>query len=82
MTMSSGITPKPVADISLHFLAPKQSVIKDMIMIQLISAMIVGLLILVFRGADMSQTDASIFMMIIFGSGMLLSTIYSRISRL
>tara|TARA_R100000734_G_C3289433_1_gene81507 strand:+ start:487 stop:735 length:249 start_codon:yes stop_codon:yes gene_type:complete len=82
MTMGSGITPKPVADISLHMLAPKQSVIKDMIMIQLISAMIVGLLILVFKGADMNQTDASIFMMIIFGSGMLLSTIYSRISRI
>ena len=82
MTMGSGITPKPVAASSLHFLAPKQSVIKDMIMIQLISAMIVGLLILVFRGAEMNQTDASIFMMIIFGSGMLLSTIYSRISRI
>ena len=82
MTMGSGITPKPVADISLHFLAPKQSVIKDMRLIQLISARIVGLLILVFRGAEMNQTDASIFMMIIFGSGMLLSTIYSRISRI
>ena len=31
MTMNSGITPKTVADISLLFLAPKQSVIKDMI---------------------------------------------------
>ena len=78
----SSMAPKPVADVSLHFFAPKHSVIIDMIMIQLITAMLVGLLILVFKGNELNQTDASIFLIGMFGSAMLLSNIYARISRI
>jgi len=80
--MGGGMTPRPVADVSLHFFSPKHSVIIDMIMIQLITAMLVGLLILVFKGNELTQTDASIFLIGMFGSAMLLSTIYARISRI
>lgn len=76
------LVPKQFADISLNLMAPKHSVIIDMIMIQLISCILGGLFILVFKGSDISQTDASLFMIGIFGAAMLLGTVYTRINRM
>jgi hypothetical protein len=53
-----------------------------MVMIQLISAIICALLLLVLKGDAISQTDASMLIIGIFGSFMMLSTIYSRITRM
>ena len=74
--------PKQFADMSLNLMSPKHSVIIDMIMIQLISCILGGLFILVFKGGSISQTDASMFMIGIFGAAMLLGTVYTRINRM
>tara|TARA_R110000824_G_scaffold29776_2_gene98695 strand:+ start:2203 stop:2448 length:246 start_codon:yes stop_codon:yes gene_type:complete len=81
MMNGGGMTPKPVADMTLQYFNPKHHTIVDMIMIQLISAIIVGLVILVYKGDDISQTDASLFMVGIFSAFILLTTVYSRITR-
>ena len=88
MTMSSspprglGVVPNQVAGFTLNMFSHKRSVIIDMIMIQLISAILCGLFMLVFKAGDISQTDASFAMIGIFVSMMGLGTIYSRISRM
>tara|TARA_R110000744_G_scaffold329155_1_gene434661 strand:+ start:2208 stop:2468 length:261 start_codon:yes stop_codon:yes gene_type:complete len=74
--------PKQVANFSLNMFTHKHSVIIDMIMIQLISAILCGLFILVFKGGDISQTQASIFMIGMFSAAMTLGTVYSRINRM
>jgi hypothetical protein len=51
-------------------------------MIQLISAILIMLFVLVFKAADINQTDASMAMIAIFISMMGLGTIYTRISRM
>ena len=74
--------PSQVANISLNMFSHKRSVIIDMIMIQLISAILCMLFVLVFKASEISQTDASFAMIGIFLSMMGLGTIYSRISRM
>ena len=71
-----------MANLSLNMFSHKRSVIIDMVMIQLISAILVMLFVLVFKAADISQTDASMAMIAIFVSMMGLGTIYTRISRM
>jgi hypothetical protein len=74
--------PNQVANLSLNMFSHKRSVIIDMVMIQLISAILVMLFVLVFKASDISQTDASMAMIAIFISMMGLTTIYTRISRM
>lgn len=82
--MSGGSMPVPrqFANMSLQMFSPRRSVVIDMVMIQLISAIICALLLLVLKGDAISQTDASMLIIGIFGSFMMLSTIYSRITRM
>jgi len=75
------MTPQPMADMTLQYFSPKHSTIVDMIMIQLISAILVGLFILVMKGNELSQNDASLFMVGIMASFFLLTTVYSKITR-
>tara|TARA_R110002012_G_scaffold30927_5_gene93401 strand:- start:1604 stop:1849 length:246 start_codon:yes stop_codon:yes gene_type:complete len=81
MMNGGSITPKPVADMTLQFFNPRHSTIVDMIMIQLIAAIITSLIILIYKGNEISQNDASLFLVGIFGSFILLTTVYSRITR-
>ena len=73
--------PTQFADISMQMLAPKRSVIVDMVMVQLISAILIFMGILVFKNGEISQTDMSIYMIGIFVSFVLLTQIYQRITR-
>jgi len=73
--------PKEFAEVSMHFFSPKRSVIIDMVMVQLISAMIIGLLILLFKGGELTASETSMYMIGIFVSFILLTTVYARITR-
>ena len=48
--------PRQFANMSLQMFSPRRSVIIDMVMIQLISAIICALLLLVLKGDAISQT--------------------------
>lgn len=73
---------KQFAGMSLNLMSPKHSVIIDMVMIQLISAILCSMLILALKGNEINQMDASFMMMGIFASVMLLGGIYTRINRM
>tara|TARA_R110002051_G_scaffold322890_1_gene414805 strand:+ start:2631 stop:2879 length:249 start_codon:yes stop_codon:yes gene_type:complete len=73
--------PKELAEVSMHFFSPKRSVIIDMVMVQLISAMLIGLLVLFFKGGQLSASETSMYMIGIFLSFILLTTVYARITR-
>lgn len=81
---AGGVIPgsKQFAGMSLNLMAPKHSVIIDMVMIQLLSAIICSMLILALKGNEIGQMDASFIMMGIFASIMLLGGIYTRINRM
>ena len=64
--------PKELAEVSMHFFSPKRSVI---------SAMIIGLLILFFKGGELTASETSMYMIGIFVSFVLLTTVYARITR-
>tara|TARA_R110002074_G_scaffold297244_2_gene468756 strand:+ start:194 stop:454 length:261 start_codon:yes stop_codon:yes gene_type:complete len=73
--------PRQIADMSMHMLAPKREVIVDMVMVQLISAILVFMGILIFKNADISQSEMSMYMVGVFLSFILLTSIYQRITR-
>lgn len=73
--------PKQLADMSMHMLAPKRQVIVDMVMVQLISAILVFMGILIFKNGDITQGDMSMYMVGVFLSFILLTSIYQRITR-
>lgn len=73
--------PKELAEVSMHFFSPKRSVIIDMVMVQLISSMLIGLLVLFFKGGELSASETSMYMVGIFFSFILLTTVYARITR-
>ena len=77
----SGLVPRQFADMSMHMLAPKRQVVVDMVMVQLISAIIVFVGILIFKNSEITQMEMSIYMMGIFVSFILLTQIYQRITR-
>ena len=79
-----GSTPgsKQFAGMSLNLMSPKHSVIIDMVMIQLISAILCSMLILALKGNQINHIDASFIMMGVFASVMLLGGIYTRINRM
>ncbi len=77
----SNLIPRQVADMSMQFFSPKRQVIVDMVMVQLISAILVFMGILVFKNTEITQSDMSIYMVGIFVSFILLTQIYQRITR-
>ena len=76
-----GIVPRQIADMSMHMLAPKRQVVVDMVMVQLISAILIFMGILTFKNAELSQSELSIYLIGIFISFILLTQIYQRITR-
>jgi hypothetical protein len=79
--MVGGMVPKQFADITMHMLSPRRQVVVDMVMVQLISAILVFSGILVFKSNEITQNDMSIYMIGIFVSFVLLTQIYQRITR-
>ena len=69
------------ASSTMAIFAPKKSVIVDMVMVQLISAILVFMGILIFNNADISQSEMSMYMVGVFLSFILLTSIYQRITR-
>ena len=74
--------PKQIADMSMHMLAPKREVIVDMVMVQLISAILIFMGILIFKNGDINQGEMSMYMVGVFLSFILLTSIYQRITRI
>lgn len=73
--------PKQIADMSMDMLAPRREVIVDMVMVQLISAILIFMGILIFKNGDITQSEMSMYMVGVFLSFILLTSIYQRITR-
>ena len=76
------IMPRQFADMTMSMLAPKREVIVDMVMVQLLSAILIFMGILVFKNTEITQMEMSIYMIGLFTAFILLTTIYQRITRL
>jgi hypothetical protein len=66
---------------SLNVLNPRRSVIIDMIMVQFISVIVVMLMILIFKGQELSSSVLSYYLVGLFGSVLMLTGVYARITR-
>ena len=66
---------------SVNMFSPKRSVITDMIMVQFLSIIVTLFFILVFKGAELSTNEVSIFLIGIFASVVMLGGIYTRIAK-
>ena len=73
--------PQSFAASTLDVLNPNRSVIIDMIMVQIISMIVVMVMILVFKGGSMPSSTISYFLVGRFASFLMLSGVYSRITR-
>lgn len=73
--------PQSFAASTLDVLNPNRSVIIDMIMVQIISMIVVMVMILVFKGGSMPSSTISYFLVGLFASFLMLSGVYSRITR-
>ena len=73
--------PQSFAASTLDVLNPNRSVIIDMIMVQIISMIVVMCMILVFKGGTMPSSTISYFLVGLFASFLMLSGVYSRITR-
>ena len=73
--------PQSFAASTLDVLNPNRSVIIDMIMVQIISMIVVMSMILVFKGGTMPSSTISYFLVGLFASFLMLSGVYSRITR-
>jgi len=69
-----------LSESSVSVFAPTRSVITDMIMVQLLSIIMALVLLMLFKGNELSTNDVSLFLVAIFGSSILLGGIYSRIT--
>lgn len=69
-----------LSDSSLSVFAPTRSVITDMIMVQLMSVILALVLLMIFKGNQLDTNDISLFLVGIFGSSILLGSIYSRLT--
>mgnify|MGYP003118030755 CR=1 FL=1 len=69
-----------LSESSVSVFAPTRSVITDMIMVQLLSIIMALVLLMLFKGNQLSTNDVSLFLVAIFGSSILLGGIYSRIT--
>tara|TARA_R100001015_G_C4571575_1_gene129552 strand:+ start:83 stop:328 length:246 start_codon:yes stop_codon:yes gene_type:complete len=66
---------------SLNVMNPHRSVIVDMIMVQILSAIITLALMLLLKGNEIGSTNASYLLVGLFGTLVFLSAVYSRITR-
>jgi len=80
-TNLNNMVPSQVADLSMHFFAPKRQIIVDMVMVQLISAILIFMGIITFKNDEITQSEMSIYMVGIFVSFVVLTQIYQRITR-
>mgnify|MGYP003633089013 FL=1 len=76
-----GMIPRPIAEMTMQVMTPKRSVIIDMVMIQFISAIILGLGVLMFKGGDLTASETSTYMIGVFVAFLLLTSIYVRITQ-
>tara|TARA_R110000751_G_scaffold82534_2_gene166051 strand:- start:2450 stop:2695 length:246 start_codon:yes stop_codon:yes gene_type:complete len=80
--MPDRFIPSGFASSTLDLLTPKRNVIIDMIMVQVISAIVVLMMILLFKGNDLPANIASYYLIGLFGSVIMLTGIYARITRI
>jgi len=73
--------PKAFASTALDLMNPNRNIIVDMIMVQLISVIVVMLMILIFKGATMPSSSVSYYIVGLFGSVLMLSGAYARLTR-
>jgi hypothetical protein len=66
---------------ALDVLNPSRSIIVDMIMVQILSAIVVLSMLLVFKGGEIGQQNASYLLVGLFATVLFLSAVYSRITR-
>ena len=66
---------------SIDVFSPPRSVIADMIMVQFISMIVTFMALLLFKGQDLSSTDVSLALIGVIGASLMLSTLYSRLTR-
>lgn len=66
---------------SLNVMNPNRSVIVDMIMVQILSAIITLMLLLLLKGSEIGSTNASYLLVGLLGTVVFLSAVYSRITR-
>ena len=76
------LIPQQFADCSMQMLAPKRQVVVDMVMVQLISAILIFAGILIFKNTEINQTEMAMYMFGLFSAFVLLTSIYQRITRL
>ena len=81
MERDSGYIPTSLAMTTLDVLNPNRNVIVDMIMVQLISVIVTMLMILIFNGSSMSSGSVSYYIVGLFGSILMLSGAYARLTR-
>ncbi len=81
MPNMANMVPTQFADMTMHMLSPKREIIIDMVMVQLISAILIFTGILMFKSNEITQSDMSIYMVGVFISFILLTQIYQRITR-
>tara|TARA_R110000824_G_scaffold26358_6_gene90660 strand:+ start:4291 stop:4545 length:255 start_codon:yes stop_codon:yes gene_type:complete len=77
----AGYIPVSFAATSLDMLNPSRSVIVDMIMVQLISVIVTMSMILIFKGGTMGSASVSYYLVGLFASFLMLTGVYSRITR-
>lgn len=75
-----GLLPQIFAETANDLFNPRKSVIVDMIMVQLITITLTLLAILIFRGDDINSSNMAWMVGGLFGSFLLASAIYSRIT--
>ena len=73
--------PSGFAQGTMEIFNPSKSVIVDMIMIQLLSITVTLMSILVFKGSEISGNNMAWMVGGLFGSFLLASAVYSRITR-
>jgi hypothetical protein len=66
---------------ALDVLNPSRSIIVDMIMVQIIAAIVVLSMLLIFKGGEIGQQNASYLLVGLFATVVFLSAVYSRITR-
>jgi len=74
------ILPQVFAETANEIFNPRKSVIVDMIMVQLITITLTLLAILIFRGDEVNSANMAWMVGGLFGSFLLASAIYSRIT--
>ena len=81
MMDSTGMIGQSFAATSLNVLNPHRSVIVDMIMVQILAAIITLSALLLLKGNSLGSQNASYILVALFGSVLFLSAVYSRITR-